>query len=244
MIAKPIILFTTPRTGSTIICEMLYNIGKNKFNFHNCLHEYFLISILYKSKYELVDGVIKMTEFTKTDRNWCDDKSKEQLTRLELLRHNPNYMIKVFPLDLTTEIKKFITETYDIVYLERENIEEQFLSFLGLLTYNTSHHYVDSKSEIKSIVFNEYWFDYFLNTLRSYKEFKKNFPSPFPTILYEDFTLAENKEQYLINCLELDIQNYVEKQYFTIPTPYSKSKMDLIINKKLYFANRHKLFEI
>lgn len=238
---KPIILFTTPRTGSTLMVNLLYHVGKNYFEYKRCLYEYFFIESLYKSSFQIIDEKITRTSFERTNIEWCQNKKEERLKRLDLLKHDSKYIFKIFPTDLELEIEEFITKTYDIIYLERHDIEQQFISYLGLLTHNISHFQKDESKKIKFILYKKHWLENFVKILSTYNEFKSAHPSKYPTIYYEDFINQEKKEEYINRFLGLNLTNYSMADINTKFTPYNKTPFDLIVNKDQYLLDKHLL---
>jgi hypothetical protein len=230
---KPI-LFTMPRTGSSIIAKLLGNLAKQHYGYAPPLDEYFTIIPAYKAEFKEDDNnIIKYTAFDRVNSVWFDDAHKIKLDRLQMLKNNPYlYMIKIFPIDLIPEIEEYI-KTFDIIYLERRNVLHQLVSFLNLCVTNKAE-YKKSDKKVSNIIYYPKHADAFINDhYHPYCEFKKNNPSKFPVLYYEDFMSMGRNEKALINLLGLDINNYEPLKADTIITPYTSENLeDLIINKK------------
>jgi len=240
---KPIVLFTTPRSGSTFIIDSLYHLGKRHFAYKNCLFEYFFVDVLYRSKFEKVDGIVIQTDFERMYKDWCQDKRQERLQRLSYIVNDPYYAWKIFPSDLEPEIEQFINEKYDVVYLERRNLVNQFLSLLGLLNYNTSHYKQGETKKIKQLIYKKGWLLYFIDTIEKYLEFKNNHPSKYPTLYYEDILAQSNQEEFINQYLNLGISNYTNRVNHTIPTPYIDNPENLVVNKESWLEGKKILLD-
>lgn len=252
---RPIIV-TTPRTGSTLVCQLLFNIAAQKFKFKNNLDEYFTITTLYDSEYNKVNGIIRLLHYSKSDFDRklavkeTDDvlltKKKEEnkqtiLDRIELLRDDPNYMIKLFSSDFTPDILKFVSETYDIVYLERKDKIKQFLSFLGLVQTNTAHYKENSPIAVDQIIYSSSWAEEFIKLDKAYQDFKNR--QPGKVLYYEDFMAKGSNESALVELLDLSVVNVRSKNVITVPTPYPKDLEELVVNKTDWLEGRKILLD-
>ena len=247
---RPIII-TTPRTGSTLVCELLFNIAAHRFKYKNNLGEYFTITTLYKANYQKVNGLIRSMDGQRSDYDRSkatydsDDikltalKLAERSTilhRIELLRNDPLYMIKLFSSDFTPEVLDFVTKTYDMVYLERKNKVKQFLSFLGLVQTNTSHYTKESPRAVLKIIYDTKWAKQFVQLDKLYQDCKHQHPGP--VLYYEDFIAAGADESALIELLDLSVTGIKNKTIQTVPTPYTTDIEDLVVNKEEWLRDR------
>ena len=247
---RPIII-TTHRTGSTLICELLFNIAAQRFKYKNNLDEYFTITTLYNSDYQKVNGIIRIvsrerTSFDRQQATYDSDNVKLTalklsnrltiLNRIELLRNDPNYMIKLFSSDFTNEILDFVVSTYDLIYLERKDKLKQFLSFMGLVQTNVAHYTKDSSSAVNQIVYDAKWAKEFIRLDKQYQDFKRAHSGKI--LYYEDFVELGSDETALIQLLDLPVENIKKKTINTVPTPYIADLEDLIVNKDEWLKDR------
>ena len=227
---KPI-LFTTPRTGSTLITMLLGNIAIQQCEYKNTLHEYFTITSMYESHYKKNrNGITTQVSQIQKNYKWFDSERTIRLNRLKLLDNDYNYMIKLFSSDIEPEIEHMITQHYDIVYLERRDKIKQLLSWLHLIKSSVAHYHLKNNLSIGQIIYDPKLTNILLLIIEKYYEFKKTHPSKFSTIYYEDFMNADNKELFLLNNLGLSNINHVYKKINTKPSPYKRDPETLIRN--------------
>lgn len=238
---KPI-LITTPRTGSNIICEKIYNISKLNFNYVSNLNEFFNINDIIQKKYFLKDSIIQQTEAIRVYKNWAKgEKINIQLERLEMLRANSNYMIKMFPINIHPAVEEFVTKEYDLIFLERKNKIKQFLSYLALFSEPKQAHNEKNNSYIvKKINFRYERLNEFLWIQAQYEKFKEKYKGK--TIFYEDLenSMTEENLAYLLNLKKLNIVNYETR--FT-KTEYEKDIELIIENNELWQVAKVKHFK-
>jgi hypothetical protein len=243
---KPI-LFTMPRTGSTIVTRLLGNIAEQHYNYANNLVEYFLVATNYKAEFSKdINGIVRTISYIRNNPSyqWYSDKRQIILDRLNLLE-DKLYMIKIFPMDLEPEVIEYM-KTYDIIYLERRNKIHQLLSFINMEQTNIAE-YKKGDKEVNKIIYLPPNVDIFFNVhYNPYYNFKKNNPSKYPTLYYEDFMELGGDEQALIKLLNLDIVDYILPGIFEyIPTPYTKENLeDLIINKKDWNNDKQRILDV
>ena len=239
---RPIIV-TSPRTGSTLIVELLGNLAKQQYGYKNTLHEYFTIAHAYENHHIRKDDVVITLSLERVNRIWFTDREYEIEKRLELLNNEYCYMMKVFPMDMTTNVLEYI-KNYDVIYLERKDKLRQLLSFLYMHRTNISH-YKEGDKEVSQIVYYPNEVDMYFNThFNPYYEYKRNNPSKFPVLYYEDFIEQGSNEQALINLLKLDIKEYIPYNIDTIPTPYKEEDLEkLIVNKSDWNKDRQRIID-
>ena len=254
---RPLII-TTHRTGSTLICELLFNIAVYNYKYKNNLDEYFTITTLYDTVYSNVNGIIKHISTKRTEYNRAcatyendfnnitrlqDLKYPEVLERIRLLENDLNYMIKLFPTDFKKEVLDFVTKNYNIVYLERRDKLKQFLSFLGLVQTNIAHYTNDSTPAVNRIMYDSKWATKFICMDGMYHTLKRQYPSNIPTLYYEDFIAEGADENALIKLLDLPVTRFAARPIKTVATPYRKDLEDLIINKDEWLADKEAILE-
>jgi len=233
---RPIIV-TTPRSGSTLITDLLGNLAKQHSGYKNTLQEYFTITELYNPEYSRINDIVYCTKLDRKLEFWYDNKRDEILKRLALVNNDHNYMIKLFSEDIEPEVQTMIDDNYDIIYLERRDKLSQYISYMNMIGTNIAHHTVDSKS-IGKIIYWTKFRDEFIRINDNYFKYKKNHPSKYPTIYYEDFIEQGSDEDSLIRLLNLDIKVYNKLSVKTIPTPYESELESLILNKQEWLLDR------
>lgn len=245
---KPIVI-TTPRTGSDLFCKILGSLSQQHFNYKNVLYEFFTIVPHWKEEFIKENGIIKSKGFSNTLHVWNDVNTwyhsarDEKLKRLELLKDDNNYLIKLFPEDIEPEIQEMIQQ-YDYIYLERKNKFRQLLSVLAA-TYNKKYHFqTNDNFEIKEIYYDKKLVDKFITTLEKYKKFRDDHPSIHSVVYYEDFVNYGANENAIITLLNLPIIKYQELNHNRIPTQYALENIeDLILNKNEWLEDRDSIIK-
>jgi len=240
------LIITTPRTGSTPVCELLANIGRYTADYKNNLGEFFNLLIYDREKKTYkIDTLVydKFSHFTdsilgvinRRMKLHPDSVTKEYarervMERVELLKENNNlYMIKIFPFNVDTQVLSWLHQTYDFVYLERRNKLEQVLSYQSAVYHKKYHYSVADSTVVGEFEFNYEQFELFHLRCQEYKNIKSMFSGS--TIYYEDLVDSLTEDR-LIDLLDLDIK--IDKK-LTLPTrklSYKTQNLeDLIINK-------------
>jgi hypothetical protein len=235
---KPIIICTTPRTGANLVCQQL-----GAFGYKNTLYEFFGVQLAYESEFRRINDRIEITKYEPRDTPWYTSKREVQLERLKLLDNDYNYMIKFFPFELEPEAIELIKENYSIVYLERRNRLDQFLSWLAMTTTKKSHYRVTDNEAVEEIVYSKSYANYFIDWLKAYDSFKQDNPSAHPILYYEDYIEQGSNEQALVKLLNLPIQVTTLAKSFTKPTPYKLTPEQLIVNQSDWLADRDELIK-
>ena len=235
------IIVTTPRTGSNLVCEMLYSIAKENFGHKNNLYEYFTITDLHKSTFVKVDGCIKLDKFERTKNIWFKSRREEMLKRLTLLENDYRYTMNVFPSEIEPEIIASIYDHYDIVFLERRDKVRQLLSFCTMVMSNTSH-YKTAEKVVDRVMYNAELANIFIRMLDGYFEFKNR--NNGPTLYYEDFIAAGGDEAAMVKLLNWTVDNIPKVNPRFVPTPYVSENMeDMLINKDDWLKDRQSVLE-
>lgn len=241
---RPIIV-TLPRTGSTLITELLGSIAMEHYGYKNILQEYFSINTLYRQIFERnSDDVIVSTYFNRVFGNYFTSQQieLEKIKRINLIGNDYQYMIKLIvhgPIGMP--LQNFI-KNYDIIYLERKDKLRQYISHMHMSGTNIAHYTKNSKN-IKQIVYWKNLRDDFLTSHKIYHEYKKLNPSKYPILYYEDFIAHGSDRQALIKLLNLDITVDNNYKVNTVPSPYiSENIEDLILNKKEWLQDREYIY--
>jgi hypothetical protein len=224
---------------------MLGSLVEQHYNYANTLIEYFLVAPQYRAEFKKdSNDIVRTMSYVRNNppTQWYNNKRQVILDRLDLIG-DKLYMIKIFPMDLEPEVIEYM-KNYDIIYLERRNTLHQFLSFLNMEQSNIAE-YKKGDREVKSIVYYPPLVDVFFNMhYYPYFEFKKNNPSKYPTIYYEDFMELGGDESALIKLLNLDIKDYTPLVSEFVPTPYINEDLEqLIVNKKDWNVDRQRILD-
>ena len=239
------ILFTTPRTGSTLICNLLADI----FNKEN-LNEFFHFGVVPSVNYQKINNRVVAKYFENRINNpWGENLKEERLRRLGLIKGDYNYLIKIFGEPLETEILSEIKNNYDIIFLERKDKIKQILSFATVLNQKHSHYSNDDK-KINSIIYKPEAAEVIISHLRMYEKFKSNLPSKSPTLYYEDFMELGANNFALTTLLKITLNDKLSnlENYWlpknSIPTPYVTDDIEsLILNKKTWLKDKENILE-
>lgn len=240
---KPFIIITTPRTGSTVITDLLYNLTKSAVGYKGNLWEFFSVDPQTHNVYEMINGTVVRTSHSKPNAEWWTEPAESiRLERLEMLKYNHRYMIKLFSSHSHPEIIDFIKPRFNIIFLERKNKIHQILSILALLQKNKAHYLNDDTDKVSSIIFDKATVDRAIVALTYYYQIKSTLKGK--TVFYEDFIKHGFSEETLKKRLNLSINDYVPLDIRTKATPYvNKNPEDLIINKDLWLEHRQDIVD-
>lgn len=235
---KPI-LITTPRTGSSLVCQLLGDIARHTSDYKNDLQEFYTIEPSYEAIYEKAsvfkEQIITVKSYKEVNPLplWYGSEANTQqmlLDRTEMLVSNKHrYMIKLFAGTLKIRhIRNAVFPRYDPVYLQRRDLLQQFLSLLYLSGPNLRFHYQPGQvANVKEIHFNYKQFNAFKTLLLSYKEDKKTYPGP--TIFYEDIIQQDNRHQAIANVLGVPCEGVQPSVVKTIKSPYTIPLSDMLV---------------
>ena len=227
---KPI-LITTPRTGSSLVCQLLGDIARYTSDYKNDLQEFYTIEPGYEAIYKQAsvfgEQIITVKSYREVSTHplWYgseDNIPQMILERTEMLMSNPHrYMIKLFADTLMNEsIRNAVFPRYEPVYLQRQDLLEQYLSSMYLQGPNLQFHYRPGQiAKAKEINFNYKHFIHFKNTLLMYKKVKERYPGQ--TIVYEDVVQHKNQHQALADILNVSYEGVKSSVVKTIQTPYT-----------------------
>lgn len=240
---KPFIIIATPRTGSTVITDLLYNLTKSAVGYKGSLWEFFSVDSQTHNVYEIINGTVVRTSHSKpNDKWWTETAESIRLDRLEMLKHNHRYMIKLFPSHCHSKIIDFIKPRFNIIFLERKNKVHQILSMLALLQKNKAHYLTDDTDKVGDITFDKATVDTIIGILTDYYQIKSTLKGK--TVFYEDFVKHGFSEETLKKRLNLSINNYVPLDIKTKATPYgNKNPENLITNKDLWLEHRQDIVD-
>lgn len=229
------IIFTTPRSGSTIICKLLGNISRQLYGHTNVLYEYFNTRLIDR---QALNDKIEYTAVPVFDNQvivpikgaFQPLMEKEiQTKRLELLRKHPKHTIKIFP-GMLPYVMEFIISEYDFVFLERRNKLEQFLSYCSIVHGQKTHYKKDDKDTVQPFPVLVDTFNIFVEMMSNYKKFQQTHEGI--TVYYEDFMSLGGNQQALANLLGLSDAVLTDCPFSTKPSPYDVTYENLISNGK------------
>lgn len=250
------LLVTLPRSGSTIVCDLLAKIGKHTANYKNNLNEFFETKIdnegygTFIHFDQLIIGRVKYIEDLKNTKikinkdlhkQYIDQITEERFNLLK--QHYPKkYMIKLFPNHGNIEILKWLYENYDFIYLERNDKLRQILSYQAAESNNTFLHHSNSAEIISKFYFDHNRFKRFMEGIVMYNNIKNNFPGK--TLIYEDIIDNPN-EQCLLKKLNLNYPDISNTLSFHTRKVYYKDHdlENLIINKDEWLSVKDELLK-
>jgi hypothetical protein len=238
------ILISMPRTGSTVIGKMLFNIAHHKFGSKNYLNQYTTMSPNYLEVFEKRDGIIQSISYEREKNKFIKEyEQRPTITRqrLQMLVGDNKYTMKLFAHDCSPEIFNFLKPQYDFIFLERRDTISQLLSFTTMMT--TNKHEFKKKER-----FNKAYFDFqnclslFL-AISNYNKLKKTTPKS-TVIYYEDFMDLGGNISALQTLLKLPNEDIPETlKINTVPTPYQSSLEDLLVNKDEWLIHKPTILE-
>lgn len=225
---KNIILYSFPRSGSTVFLDFLNLYYQDIENYGGNLGEYLSIDYLNVRHVEaetehttvrnFLPGsyVYYPIELNKDifrvkiyNMNFIDNeetKKHEFTRRIDILnRSNKFYIFKIFPHHINVDISELFS-TYETIILERKNKLKQFLSLIWAEKIGQWVIYGDHKKKIienNSIIIEKSEFDNWYNRYLEYIE-KQNFLNQKSKIIYyEDW---ENNLTNILYILDLPIK--------------------------------------
>jgi len=232
------ILITTPRTGSTLISDLLFNLHKDKYKTN--LWEFFSVDSITKNTYGFKNGNLQRLSHERPYKQWWSTSQREiRLQRLEMLKSDQKNMIKIMAHGTEPEILDFVKSNYDIIFLERKNKIQQFLSWTTMVQHRKRHYGVEEVDSIESIQYDPEHTTQFIKIIQPYFKIKKEITGKI--IYYEDFIENGANEAALIKLLNLPIIDYKPMVIETKPTPYKDEIEKIILNKEEWFSNKEKI---
>ena len=233
------ILVSMPRTGSTVIGKMLYNIAHHKFGSKNYLNQYTTMSPHYLEVFEKKDGLIQSVSYQREKNGFTKEYEQRATTirqRVQMLVGDNKYTMKVFAHDFSPDMYNYFKSQYDFIFLERRDTVAQLLSFATMMETNKHEFRSDDQ-------FGQSYFDFencltFFGTLSQYSRIKKATPNA-KVICYEDFMQLGGDVAALQQLLELPKEVIPETlKIDTVPTPYQSNLEDLLVNKEEWLLHK------
>ncbi len=185
---KPVLLFTTPRSGSTPmyqILERFLSLNNGVYGVEEPLNPFYA---RYTEENERVVWTRSANEISRTD---YERIYTERLTLIK--KHYGRLFFKVFPSAFRPEAFEWLTEKHEFITHERKNLFEQALS--NLLSDSAKHWYSENgiKPENHSLIASR---DAFVNFEKSYFHFLqlKKLLKPKAKFYYEDFLVKSPHE--------------------------------------------------
>lgn len=233
------ILITTPRTGSTLVCQLLGDIARHTSDYKNDLQEFYTVEPGYEAIYDTASVFGEQIITVKSYREvnllplWYGSESNKHqmvLNRTEMLVSNKHrYMIKLFADTLKNErIRNAVFPRYEPVYLQRKDLLQQFLSLSYLNGPNLQFHYQPGQTaNVKEIHFNYKRFNTFKTLLLAYNATKRTYPGP--AIFYEDIIQQDNQHQAIANALGVSCEGVQSSVVKTIKSPYTVPLNDMLV---------------
>lgn len=223
--------------------------------YKNILYEYFGVEQYFRCDYKKTNDRVYLSDYERTNKKWFESSMDELSYRLSLIDGDYNYMIKVmsdYPEHFRDIIETIVTTNFDVIYLERRDLIKQLISYLATKQTNISHYsqhpdnvYFHTEAMDKPIIYNKEQADDFIKTIKKYQSFKKQNPSDYPTIYYEDFMELGGREPACIQLLNLDIKDYTPYNIITTPTPYKhENSEDHILNKKDWLNDKQRIIDV
>ena len=244
---KPPILIANPRSGSTIIHNQMTFIAERYFGSLGPLNEYFHLQDFSKSiVHQNNKGKLSVKfELNHEGKYWEGSSNDEKIRRLNLLKINPNYTLKVFAMDITNDVLyNFILDNYTPIFLNRKNKIEQFLSWCSILTNNRT--FFTKNESVNKIEYSYERFNRFYIILREYYELKERMGNLAISINYEDWKENNDILFDILNVKKFKLNDFLNNRnhkFVSIPTPYSQPIEDLIINKEEWYNDRDEIVE-
>jgi hypothetical protein len=235
------VLIATPRTGSTVVCKMLFNIAHHKFGSKAHLNQFLTISPHYKELFDRKDDLIQSVSYQRQkDAFWkeYDDRANITAKRIKLMDNDFKYTTKIFTLDFVPETYIFFKEHFDFVFIERRNKLEQLLSFATMMVTN-KHEFKDGESFGPNTYFSFEHALTFFSQQAHYMKIRRMSPNS-KVIYYEDFMKLGGNTHALQALLGLPVEDIPETiKIDTIPTPYNSTNLeDLLINKDEWLMHK------
>lgn len=244
------LLVTTPRTGSSIICHYLGQIGRQSADYQNNLFEYFDLAPWNNLQYKVFKHFNKNIIGLETNENIVSlapntfDASTSLDFKFQQLKNNDfKYMIKIIPYKINLEILDYCNKNYDFIFLERKNKLNQLLSFMAMVDTKISHYRPDTTKIVKGFKFDFKLVKILDLVMQEYKQVKLNYSGP--TIYYEDIFTPEFNFTKLLSALKLDIplNHELIVPLNTVASPYKLPIEELISNKNDYLSHKQEINE-
>ena len=229
---KPIMLAATPRSGSTVIQELFYGMGRDLFGYQADLRQYFTVIPEIKTTYQVDEaGVITYGGRTEWHGEWCDVRV-EKPRRLAMLESSPHrYLIKFFPSDVIRwpAIMDHISRNYRPLYIDRRDRLRQFISYITRMQIRRSHFAVGAQDRVgRLVVYRQEDLDHFCYIIDCFNRYRS--ANPGRTIFYEDFMAQGGDARALAHLAGIPLPEDGVPLPSTMPTPYEGSHEGVLIN--------------
>ena len=235
---RPFILVATPRSGSTVIQELFYQMSR--FRYQGNLHQYFTVIPKFKTVYQISsDDKIYLESRVETQQAWCNVIVEKQ-RRLALLEQHPHrYLIKFFPSDIANwpVIQKHVRETYQPLFIDRRDRIAQFISYTARMQIGQAHFAKGHSKPIDlPVIYDPATVLEFMEIIKAYHLYRR--ANPGPVIFYEDFMSCGGDASALARFLPFAVDTLRLAEATTIPTPYPVPHEQVFANQDQWHADR------
>lgn len=242
------VLIGSYRCGSRIVCRLLANIARLKYNHRNNLYEFFDTLPYRYFDYMVVNvhdqPTIVLREFKHLQvRRWTTEQEHEtlRLHLLGLLQQTGPHTMKVFPNHMNNMILNYLNTHYNLIFLERRNKFSQVISFLAMRQMRTTHYKTTDMTVVPRIVFNVEDYDFIIKNITDFKRLQAKYNQQ-PTIYYEDFVGLGSNQQALLKLLKIaDV--LTEPIITTRPTLYQFNEDNIFADTAEWRQNRERVIE-
>lgn len=230
-------ILATPRSGSTLIASILGEYFRQTRG-DTYLHEYFNL----RQPIYFRNNRLQSRPFLDRDDPPFEILERAVRLRIEILDNTPgSYFYSVHPGQLSTELMRdWLFKTHFVIFGERQNLFEQYVSYLISLKsgkwYEPSGIRVGAKSLSVSSDFAERIVNRMVDHHNVYTGFKARFPSN-PVLVYEDVVSDLNAKRI---CSGIGLNEEVNFEHLDLPkkqNPNLSGKLD-------YFTDPERVMNI
>ena len=223
---RPIFIFGTQRSGSTLLTELLFHLGRDALEYKNCLMEVF--------GYFENESLINYRKRINIVLDMC---------------FAGNYCFKIFPehylmakKHLGIDLIQLLGVKYDIVYIERKNRWNQFMSILAHQNTHDSGYAIDDieLEKVTTIKYTKSLRVWTQKTLYDYYVTKAQYQSKYQTVYFEELTQSENKLDFL-NKIFMLASNVPNIEIKSNKVRYEGDVIDLVENKDQLLQDKEKI---
>jgi len=240
---KPV-LIATPRSGSTIIGELIGDLAVQLWGSKGWLNEFFNINQNLVTEVKIINDRLYLQRNQYVDQPWCLDVSRERQIRKQYVDNDPNYVIKFLVSQVEDWTVDWITENnYTPIFVERRDKIKQLLSFLTSKKTNSWYYHKSRENQpVTEIIYDEETALKLVWILREYKVLKNKFKNPI-TIYYEDFIDKGGNQKAIAEILGIG-ETFIETQTDSAVTPYLKDPESLISNDQAWLEAKDRITKL
>lgn len=241
---KPPLLVATPRSGSTAVLNIISD--NLRYRGYKRFEDPFVITPRFKWVVGQ-DSHTKQLTLTKTPRNTLptpEEIASEVSNTLSTLQSaSQRVLMKIFPHKfLTSDLWQHMDRDYEFVFLERQNLVDQFLSWNALRHTNRAFNYPGTNYVVRQFTFDAKLAERFVSVIKHYELIKLRYPHS-PVLVYEDLVANSFTPLYVMQQMGIHAQQ-PDGELLLYPMKYQGEREQLITNREEWESYKPTFIEL